>query len=427
MGTEPLYVSRWNGSGFGMPVQITPSNVDPFIMTWAGPDITATGNTVFAVFKEEPEIMNYIYIVKSTDGGLTWSDTTRVPSMTGTYARFPSIAVTSSGDPAVMFMTFNSSWGNAEYVVANSTDGGQTFQMPVNVSAAGGSDVCDCCPGYIEVQGNNQIASFRRNNNNMRDIWANVSTNSGNAFSNAMDVDNTNWMINACPSTGPDPYLWNDSLFTVFMSGSSGENRIIINTRNIATQQNGFTSMLAGNVASTSSQNYPFIAGNADTVAVVWQQNDNGNTNTYYSWSLNGAAGLINNAAMLNNSTMNTQENPHVAYSNGTFHFVFTDGITGNVIYKKATINPTGINEADINKLITIYPNPVSDWFMITILNHAEIDKIEIYDVTGKLLASYPSVTSPATIEGSTISSGIYIVTAITSDGKIARSKVVIQ
>lgn len=410
-GSEPLYAARWNGTGFGTPVKITPGNIDPFIMTWAGPDIAATGNTLFVAFKRQPEMMNYIYIVKSTNGGITWSDTTRLPSMTGTYARFPSVAVTSSGNPAVMFMTFNSSWGNAEYVVANSTDGGQTFQMPVNVSAAGGSEVCDCCPGYIEIEGNNQVASFRRNNNNLRDIWANISTNSGNTFANAVDLDNTNWMINACPSTGPDPYLWNDSLVTVFMSESSGNSRIILNTRNIATQQNGFTAMLAGKVPGTSSQNYPFIAGNADTMVVVWQQNDNGNVNTYYSWSVNGAAGLIDNEAMLNNSTMSAQENPHVAYFNRTFHFVFTDGMTGNVIYKKATIDPTGINEIQSGRTITVSPNPLDNETVLKFANsNKAVVNAEIYDLSGKLCRSYTTTTEHLTIERGELPAGVYCV-----------------
>lgn len=424
MGTEPLYAARWNGTGFGAPVQITPNNVDPFIMTWAGPDMAAAGNTVFAVFKQQPEMMNYIYIVKSTDGGVTWSDTTRVETMTGAYARFPSLAVTSSGNPAVMFMTFNSSWGNAEYVVANSTDGGQTFQVPVNVSALSGSDVCDCCPGYIEIEGNNQVASFRRNNNNMRDMWAAVSTNSGVTFPTVMDVDNTNWMINACPSSGPDPYLWNDSLITVFMSGSTGDNRIILNTRNISTQQNGYTTMLAGTVPSNASQNYPFIAGNGDTVAVVWQQNDNGNMNSYYSWSLDGAAGLINNEAMLNNNTMNAQENPHIAYSNGTFHFVFTDGMTGNVIYKKATIDPTGLNELQNEQVISVAPNPFSDYATVNFDNPGKVSvEGRVYDVSGKLVRTLTSSADRLTIDRGSLEPGMYFLTINDGSVVIGRTK----
>jgi hypothetical protein len=412
MSTEPLYAARWNGTGFGTPVQITPPNVDPFVMGWGGPDLGASGNTVYAVFKRQPEMMNYIFIVKSTDGGITWSDTTRVETMTGAYARFPSVAVTPSGNPAVMFMTFNSSWGDAEYVVANSLDGGQTFQSPVNVSAGGGSDVCDCCPGYMTIAGNTQVASFRRNNNNMRDMWAAISTNAGITFPSAVDIDNTNWMINSCPSSGPSPYLWNDSLITVFMSGSSGDDRIIITASNIATQQMGVSTMLAGNVPSSSAQNYPFIAGNADTMAVVWQQNDNGNVNTYYTWSVTGTAGLINNQAILSSVTANSQSAPHVAYSNGTFHFVFTDGSSGNVKYKTATIIPsTGMDEASNGPNTIIILNPSQGDATVSFRNPGkEPVQVSIYDMSGRLCGEYSTDSDKLIIENGALAQGVHLV-----------------
>lgn len=426
-GSEPLYTARWNGSGFSAPVQITPAGADPFIDTWAGPDIAANGNALYVAFKRQPEMMNYIYIVKSADGGLTWSDTIRVPSGTGAYARFPAVAVTASGDPAVMFMTFNSSWGNAQYAVSNSIDGGQTFLTPVNVSAAAGPEVCDCCPGYLEIQGSNQVAAFRRNNNNMRDIWTNASANGGASFTSAMDVDNTNWMINACPSTGPDPYLWSDSLFTVFMSASSGDSRIYINTRNITTQQNGFTARITPNLGSAATQNYPFIAGSSDTLAVVWQQNEDGNVDSYFSWSLNGAAGLIRNEVRLNNNAMGVQQNPHVAYSNGTFHFVFADEMTGNVIYKKGTVDPTGINKLQYDRAISVAPNPFSDKAILKFSNPGKaLVHAGVYDVSGKMCKSYSTSGEFLDIEKGALEAGVYFIRLSAETGILGTVKLII-
>ncbi len=387
---QPLYAARWNGTSFNMPSTLTPTNVDPFIDTWAGSDIAANGNNVFVVFKRQPEMSSNIYTVKSTDGGATWSDTTRVDGMNGPYSRFPSIAVSSAGNPAVMFMTFDNLWGTPEYAVTNSTNGGTSFPMPVTVSGLGSSEVCDCCPGYLDINGNNQVAAWRRNNNNMRDIWAGVSTNSGMSFSTGLDVDNTNWMISACPSTGPDPYLWNDSLVTVFMSESSGDPRIIINSHNITTQQNGYTAMLSPNVASTTTQNYPFIAGNGDTIAVVWQENNSGNVDTYFSWSTTGSTGLLASATILNSSTAGTQQNPHVAYANGTFHFVFTDVNSGNVIYKSATINPTAVEESENLKVIRTFPNPSNGSIVVdlSLLNNQETT-VRLSDASGRIVDEF--------------------------------------
>lgn len=358
MSTEPAYAARWNGTSFSGPLSVTPMGVDPAFMTWQGPDIAANGNIVYVIFKREPEMMNNIYIVKSTDGGVTWGDTVQVDGMNGPYSRFPSIAVTDAGNPAVMFMSFDMSWNSATYVVTNSTDGGQTFGMPADASGVGSSYVCDCCPGYITTDGTTQVCTWRRNDNNRRDMWAGVSTNSGSTFPVGIDVDNTDWMISSCPSSGPVPYISGDSLTTVFMSGAAGNNRIYISTFSISSQMEGFQMELASNISSTADQNYPTSDGTGDTLMVVWQQLDGTNVNVYYSWSVTGAAGLIDNAVLLNSSTSGNQQNPHVAYSNGMFHVVFTDLASGNVIYKSATIQPNSIGENYPLMSMRAFPNP---------------------------------------------------------------------
>lgn len=258
--TQPLYVARWNGTGFTAPVMVTPMGVDPFIDNWAGPAIAASGDTVYVVFKRQPEMMNYIYTVKSTDGGLTFSDTILVDAMQGPTTRFPNITVDANGNPVVLFMDFNASWLAATQVVTRSTDGGQTYPMAVNASGVGGSDVCDCCPGSILVSGNTQIASFRRNNNNLRDIWGGISTDAGASFSTGADLDNTNWYISMCPSTGPETFLNGDSLYTVFMSESFGPPRVYISSRNINTQVFGFA-MSSPLISRTTSRTIRRSAG----------------------------------------------------------------------------------------------------------------------------------------------------------------------
>lgn len=388
--SQPLYTARGNAAGFSSPVTITPNGVDPSIMTWSGADIAARGNTVYCVFKREPEMTNNIYILKSTDGGVTWSDTVRVDQMNGPYDRFPSVAVTPAGNPAVMFMTFDSSWLTPSYVVSNSLDGGATFPMPVNVSTLGSAEVCDCCPGYITVNGTNQAAAWRRNNNNMRDMWTGVSLNSGLSFATGMDADNTNWMLSSCPSSGPSPMLTADSIYTVFMSGASGNNRIYINTHNFLTQQDGYTTLLNGSVPGGTTQNYPFIAGNGDTIAVVWQQLSAGNLDVYYTWSVTGTAGLFFNVAVLNSSVSGSQSNPHVAYSNGTFHFVWTDNSTGNVIYRSASISATGIDEHANADVLDVYPNPSDGQIAVdlTFCNGAAVE-IVLSDAEGRTAGEY--------------------------------------
>lgn len=407
--SDRLNYARGNGAGFGMAMALTPVNVDPAVMSWQGHDIGSNGNTVYVVFKSEPEMMGNIYIKKSIDGGVTWTDTIRV-NMMGPYCRFPSIAVTDAGNPAVMFMTFDTTWMSATYVVSNSTDGGQTFPMsPANASGVGSSDVCDCCPGYLTTDGNNQVATWRRNNNNRRDMWAAVSSNAGSTFPTGIDVDSTDWMLSSCPSSGPDPHLSGDTLTTVFMSGAFGNNRLYITTFNTLTGMEGFDAELATNISSTADQNYPFIAGNGDTMMVVWQQTDNGNVNTYYSWSTTGAAGLVNNSVMLNSSAAGMQTSPHVAYSDGMFHVVFTDMASGNVIYKSATIVPNGIDESSSSNLLNAYPNPSNgDVALDVSALEGHEGCLTLTDAAGRLIVS-SSLTGKTSVLIARQPAGVYL------------------
>jgi hypothetical protein len=383
---QPVYAARWNGSAFGTPVAISPAGIDPYYASWTGPEVAAAGDTVFVVFKDQPLMSEYIYVVKSTDGGLTWSDTVRVDGATGPYTDFPSIAVSPSGNPSVMYMTMDSAMGNHAYVVSTSTDGGQTFPAPVNVSMLGGSEVCDCCPAFMDFQGSALAATWRRNSTNLRDMWTGISTDGGATFPAGFDVDHSNWNITSCPSTGPSPYLWNDSLFTVFMSRASGPMRINLSAFGISTQT-GATTEIAANYAATVSQTLPFISGSGDTMGVVWQQTASANVDIYFSWSVSGSAGLVNNEAMINTVTTGSQRAPHVVYSGGIFHVVFVDGTSNKLIYKTATIGTVGMNEETATPSLPAYPNPSAGTMTLDLsATQGQPAAVLVRDISGRIV-----------------------------------------
>ena len=385
---EPLYAARWNGIGFSTPVTITPPNLDPFIDTWAGADIAASGNNVFVVFKAEPMMTGNIYVVKSSDGGVTWGAPVQADSGSGPFDDLPSIAVSDAGNPSVMFMAFDSVMGNPYYAVSTSTDGGATFPMADTISNPGMSEVCDCCPGYMAIKGNYFVPAWRRNNSNVRDMWISISNDGGLTYTNGMDIDSTNWMLSSCPSSGPSPFLTSDSVITAFMSGASGHNRIYINTNDYINLQAGFTAYADSAVAISAIQNYPFLAGAEDTIALVYQQAICGNTEAMYSYSYNGASGLVDNSFVLNNSTAGNQKNPHVAYSANTFHFVWVDFVSGNVIYKAGS-TITGIEENQNARSLSVFPNPSNETIRIDLSElKGENGIIEVFDVNGKLVES---------------------------------------
>ena len=63
--------SRWDGTGFTVPVALNPLAIAIAGAGFMGPDIAAKGDTVYVVFKQTPEASDtsHIYCVHSFDGG----------------------------------------------------------------------------------------------------------------------------------------------------------------------------------------------------------------------------------------------------------------------------------------------------------------------------------------------------------------------
>jgi len=431
-GTQPLWAARYNGPNFNTPIRITPMNVDPFIDNWAGAQMAAEGNNVFVVFKRQPEMMNYIYTVKSSNGGMTWQDTVRVTNGTGTYTRFPAIAVSPGGNPVVGLMVFDTTWMNAEYQVSNSPDGGQTYGASSPASITGGSDVCDCCPAGIISEGMRQVVAYRRNNNNLRDIWMSLSTDGGTTFPLAADLDNTDWLLAACPSTGPDLLINGDTLYSVWMSQGEGAARSYINALNLNTLASGFSSVIGGNYPANTTQNYPQIAGNLDTIGVVWQQQDfSGNIESFFSWSVSGPGGLINNEIVLNSSSSGAQQNPDIAYADGKFYFAFQDNSNTTVKFKTATINnTTGLNENEnISESVSVFPNPFST--SVTIVINSKLQTLNpeliLFDVLGNEVFKSTIPDNRLKISRGEMASGIYFYRVLDKGKILGSGKIIIQ
>ena len=71
-----LRASKWNGNNFSAPYDILSSGILP--SSWEGPEVASKGDTVYVVFTSTVTSQSSIMLIKSFDGGLTFSDTIRV-------------------------------------------------------------------------------------------------------------------------------------------------------------------------------------------------------------------------------------------------------------------------------------------------------------------------------------------------------------
>ncbi|UPT68044.1 MAG: T9SS type A sorting domain-containing protein [Sphingobacteriales bacterium JAD_PAG50586_3] len=408
MSDEAVFFSRWNGSAFTAPVKLNPSWLTVASASWMGPDIASKGDTVYVVVKRTPETSdtNYVYIMSSFNGGVSFAPPVRVDFIGDSISRFPTVTVDAIGNPIVAFMKFNSSFLDSRWVIAKSTDFGASFSPDVKASGYSGmnAEVCDCCPGAIVSSGNVSTMLYRDNNSNIRDIWTGVSTNNAISFPSGFEVDDNNWMIMSCPSSGPDGVIVGDTLYSTFMSSGSGNARTYLSKSSISDGTANSVANLTGAITGLTQQNYPRIASNGSAMAVVWKQNVSGTAQLPILFTNNIANGF---PADYDTVDLADITNTDVALSNGKVWAVWQDDNAGTVKYRSGTYTPLGtsIDETKADKF-SVFPNPASDILNIVPLNEGKYG-LAIYNAFGQQVFS-SQLTTTKQLDISRFSGGMY-------------------
>ncbi|REK47506.1 MAG: exo-alpha-sialidase [Bacteroidetes bacterium] len=382
LGQKTQYSSVRNGNVFTAPRRIPPVGMNIFTSDWAGPDMASSGDTIFIVYKEQPEDTSHVYISRSLDGGLNFQTPVAVDNIADSLSRFPAVAVKPGGNPVVSFMKFDPMFGDPRYVVTNSSDGGLTFSADVHASVHSGGEACDCCTASMLANSKYQVVQYRDNLNNLRNIWAAASTDDGITFTLGVPIDQTGWIVNACPSSGPDAVLFGDSLYTVWMSRSSGKSLVYFSGVDLT---NGFLYNLdiTGDFAGLSQQNYPRIDKKGDRVAVVWQQNAAGSSQIVVAYSMQGFSNLFNAYEVVAFEPGTGLSNTDVVLDDYGIHVFWSHFNSGEVRYSYAPFTATSISESQkTTEHLLAYP--VSSGLMIQAAANEKILQVNLFDLSGR-------------------------------------------
>ena len=404
-----IHTARFNGNNFDTPIQITPNDFQCYLANWTGPEIDASGDTIMIVFKESPLQEGHVFSVRSTNGGLDFTDPVRTDSHPVGVAWLPNIAFDDNGNPSVIYMAHDQIWMNPRYVVSHSDDGGVTFNPEQEVTSAVPDEACDCCPATIAKKDNLQALIFRNNEGSIRDMFAVKSQDGGQSFPEYENIDHLNWMINQCPSTGPDAFIDQGNLFTVSGSQASGRYRCYISKTDMVNTQTpvgGF--MLPAPQSSVGNANYPRIHGNYDSLFVVWQAAETSNYEVYCAYASGDDFSTFEQTkSQINLVNSGTQSNPDIYYRNGYVHVVFQDGISGNVLYRRGRLSTANLNETHPLDLL-IYPNPATN--IINITGLSKDTPFQIYTLAGKKITQGIVRHSSPSISIEDIKNGIYVI-----------------
>lgn len=396
---EQVYFAKWDITDFTSPVVLNPMEISVFATSWAGPDLATHGDTIYVVYKANPEDLERIYLIHSYDGGVNFSEPVIVDAMLGDdISRFPSVTANSEGQPLVSFMKLNSSFGEPRYVISKSNDGGNTFEMDVPASDFSGGEVCDCCPAGIIANENYVVNLYRDNLDNLRNTWAGISSDGGEMFMNGLQIDQTNWIVNACPSSGPDGIIIGDSLYTVFMSAGNGTNRIYFSGASLTGLSDGEDIRLKNDFDGLMVQNYPRIANYGDAAAVVWKQNANSSSEIPLLFTKDISNGFPADYDTVAFMDIYGLENADVAVSSDAVHVVWQNSSTDQVLYRKGIYeNPDIIIENDktTGAQLRIIPNPSHNESVISIDGISQIESIRIFRLDASVLFEKTHINSP--------------------------------
>jgi hypothetical protein len=422
MGGQAMF-SRWNGSSFTTPTALNPMALPVSVFSWAGPNIASHGDTLYAVMKNQPEDTGRMYIVRSFDGGQNWAAPVAISAITDT-SRFPTVTTDVTGNPTVGYMQFDQGFGGARYVVSNSNNFGTSFNTSVMASNSSG-DVCDCCPASVVRSGNTVVMLYRNNLANIRTIWARISTDGGNTFPDSVEVDNTNWMVMSCPSSGPDGVVIGDTLYSVFRSSVSGS-RFYLSKTSISTPQLISAGQFAANFTGLTLQDYPRIANTGSSVALVWKQVVGTSSKLCFSFTSNVTTGFTTVYDTLASSGVT---NGDVAITPGAVHVVWEDVASGTVKYRKGTYTPVSVEEiANSGTNIQVYPNPANAYFTVSTKDITSVTECILVDNSGKRIAlTTTQIAGKLSFSISGIAQGLYAVIIKDKEGHTYSSKLMIK
>lgn len=427
MSDESVFFSRWTGTQFTTPVKLNPTWLTVATASWMGPDIASHGDTVYVVVKRTPEAAdtNRIFIFRSFNGGSSFNAPVEFAFIADSISRFPTVTTDATGNPIVAFMKFNASFFDSRWVVTKSSDYGSTFTTDGKASGWGNSaDVCDCCPGAIISSGNNAAMLYRNNKMNIRDTWTGISNNNATTFSSGFQVDNNNWLLMSCPSSGPDGVIIGDTLFSTFMSSGSGNYRTYLSKSSINSGEMSSITNLTGPITGLGQQNYPRIATDGNAMAIVWQQ------------SVSGAAQLpilfTNNISMGFTASYDTVDlanitNADVAMGNGNIFVVWQDDNSGTVKYRSGSYAPTTEIKEIAESNVSVYPNPFSTETTFQTNHLFKKATLIVYNAFGQVVKQIKDISGPTTtLHRDNLPAGFYFMRILQDNKVIMADKLII-
>ncbi len=273
-------VSTDNGRHFGRPMVIPATrgvhphgeNMPKMIFKKDG-EIMA----VFDVSAPSPgnEYTARMYYTHSDDGGKTWSPAAAVVTDPGSFdQRYFDLALLPDGNVGIIWLNNSEPQGSTLYYAV--TDGEHGFSPGKII----GRHTCQCCRTdlLVDKKGDIHVAYRDIIQDSIRDMFYSVSTDTGKTFSKATRISPDNWVINACPHSGPDMAVNRSGLHFVWYTMGGGSGIYYCHS-----SDNGKTFSARESVSDNPSAKHDQIVALPDgKLVIVWDESVKNGDNYHY-------------------------------------------------------------------------------------------------------------------------------------------------
>ena len=207
-----------------------------------------------------------IYYAQSFDDGVTWSAARPLVTDTAGYdQRYFDVSLLPNGEVGIIWLDNRKDTGtegSALYYAV--TDGHKGFNHEKRIMQG----CCQCCRTDLFVDSKSGIHVLYRGivQDSIRDMVHIVSTNGGKTFSAPQRISNDNWVLNACPHTGPAMTENKDGLHFTWYTG--GKKKGTFYTQSADNGQH----FIQQDSVSGAGKHPQLTADAADGLAIVWDE-----------------------------------------------------------------------------------------------------------------------------------------------------------
>lgn len=259
------------GLSFGRPVVIPgSSNIKPHSENLPKVIIKPSGEILAvwgaAATNPKNKYAGNIYYAQSFDGGQTWSDVRSLVSDTAGYdQRYFDLALMKNGEAGIIWLdNRKAAGGEGSAMYFAMTKGKNGFEGHRRIA----EPCCQCCRTDLFVDRQDNIHVLYRGiiQDSIRDMVHLVSTNNGQTFSTPRRISQDNWVLNACPHTGPAMTENKEGLHFAWYTGGVHKGSFYTRSTN-----NGNDFVQHDSIALAGK--HPQIAADAEgTLAIVWDE-----------------------------------------------------------------------------------------------------------------------------------------------------------